>query len=72
MGTLQQYEGDWIDVTDGRYEVCCHCGLTHDTHYRVLEGRILQRAFVSRRRTSGHRTALKRFKKGVWKRKRKK
>ena len=72
MSTIQQYEGDWVDVTDGRYEVCCHCGLTHDTHYSVLEGRILQRASVSRRRTSGHRTALKRFKKGVWKRKGKK
>ncbi len=70
--TKQQYEGDWVDVTDGRYEVCCHCGLTHDTKYRILEGRILQMASISRRKTAGFRTALKRSKKGVWERKRKK
>ena len=68
MSTTQQYEGDWIDVTDGRYEACCDCGLTHDTTYRILEGRILQKAYVSKKRTTGHRTALKRFKRGIWKR----
>lgn len=69
MSTLQQYEKDWMDVTDGRYEVCCDCGLTHDTDYRILEGRILQRAGISRRKTISYRTAMKRFKKGVWARK---
>jgi len=69
MSTRQQYEDEWVDVTGGRYEVCCDCGLTHDTDYRILEGRILQRASNAKRRTTGHRTALKRFKKGVWKRK---
>ena len=52
---IQQYDGDWMDITDRDANVCCDCGLTHKTKYVILEGRILEMVFRDVKMTANFR-----------------
>ncbi len=52
---IQQYDGNWMDVTDRDSHVCCDCGLTHKTKYAMLEGRILEMVFRDDQTTANFR-----------------
>lgn len=67
----QRDDGEWIDVTDGHYFQCCDCGLVHYYEYRVVSGRIIERAFRDNRATAGRRRSLKAKKQGLWSEKQK-
>ncbi len=54
-GFIQQYDGDWMDITDRQRISCCECGLIHNVEYVILRGRILERAFRDARRTASYR-----------------
>jgi hypothetical protein len=44
---VQINDGEWVTISwDKQREMCCDCGLVHETDYRVTEGGKLQfRAF---------------------------
>jgi len=51
----QKHDGEWDDVTDGKFTVCCDCGLVHFYEFAVLDGRILRRAWRDKRMTASRR-----------------
>ncbi len=51
----QQYDGEWMDITDRVSHICCDCGLTHKTKYTILEGRILEMVSRDKKTTANFR-----------------
>ena len=63
---VQNYDGEYRDVTGGENLRCCDCGLVHNIEYEILNGRIMRRMFREPRKTASSRTAMKRGKEGVF------
>jgi len=69
----QIFDGEWNDVTDLSFGICCDCGLVHRENYEITkDGRIIMIVIVDKRRTAARRSAMRRKKEGVFAEKKKK
>jgi len=68
-----RFDSEWVDVTNGRINSCCDCGLCHKEEYQLIKGengdlRILRRVFRQNRDTAARRRGMIMKKEGLWKR----
>lgn len=52
---VQVWSGSWYSVGTFVQDICCDCGLVHDTEFKVENGRIMFRHVVNRRATDAER-----------------
>lgn len=67
----QRFDGEWVDVSNGRIGACCDCGLCHEEEYRIVEGKngslsILRRVFRLNRDTANRRRSMRSKKEGLF------
>jgi hypothetical protein len=53
--TVQIIDGSWYSISGFDRDICCDCGLTHDTEFKLDNGRIMFRTKVNARETAKHR-----------------
>jgi hypothetical protein len=53
--TVQVVDGSWYAMSGFDRDICCDCGLTHDTQFKLEDGRIMFRTKVNQRETAKHR-----------------
>ena len=53
--TVQIIDGAWYTISGFDRDICCDCGLTHDTEFKLENGRIMFRTKVNQRETIKHR-----------------
>lgn len=60
MKVKQIFDGEWYEADwNGQRDMCCHCGLTHITDYKVEKGRLMFRTRQSERATKAARKKFK-------------
>lgn len=52
---IQIYDGSWYALSTFSRDICCGCGLVHDTEFKLENGKIMFRATVNQRETRKHR-----------------
>lgn len=53
--TVQITDGAWYTISGFDRDICCGCGLVHDTEFKLENGRIMFRTKVNQRETAKHR-----------------
>lgn len=53
--TVQVTEGAWYAIGGFDRDICCACGLTHDTEFKLENGKIMFKTKVNPRATAKHR-----------------
>ncbi len=53
--TVQVVENTWYTIGGFDRDICCDCGLTHDTEFKLDNGKIMFRTKVNPRETARHR-----------------
>ena len=53
--TVQVTENTWYTISGFDRDICCECGLTHDTEFKLDNGRIMFRTKVNRKATAAER-----------------
>jgi hypothetical protein len=53
--TVQVTDGSWYTISGFDRDICCGCGMTHDTEFKLENGRIMFRTRVNQKETRKHR-----------------
>ena len=54
---IQINDGSWYAMAGFSRDICCDCGLAHDTEYKLENGRLMFRTRVNQKATAAQRKA---------------